>query len=49
MVAHDEYRRLNLRDLKEWVSTPVLIDGRNVWDRTRARDLGFSYAGVGNR
>jgi UDP-N-acetyl-D-mannosaminuronic acid dehydrogenase len=49
MVAHDEYRRLELRDLKEWVSTPVLVDGRNVWDKTRARDLGFSYAGVGNR
>jgi UDP-N-acetyl-D-mannosaminuronic acid dehydrogenase len=49
MVAHDEYRALDLGDLRGWVSTPVLVDGRNVWDKTRARDLGFVYAGVGNR
>jgi UDP-N-acetyl-D-mannosaminuronate dehydrogenase len=49
MVAHDEYHRLNLQDLKEWMSTPILVDGRNVWDKTRARELGFVYAGVGNR
>lgn len=49
MVAHDEYRALDLADLRVWVSTPVLVDGRNVWDKTRARDLGFVYAGVGNR
>ncbi|HUV72818.1 MAG TPA: UDP binding domain-containing protein, partial [Anaerolineae bacterium] len=49
MVAHDEYRALDLADLRVWVSTPVLVDGRNVWDKTRARALGFVYAGVGNR
>ncbi len=49
MVAHDEYRALNLADLKAWLSTPVLVDGRNLWDKARARDLGFVYAGVGNR
>ena len=49
MVAHDEYRDLDLADLRAWVSTPVLIDGRNLWQKTRAEDLGFIYAGVGNR
>jgi UDP-N-acetyl-D-mannosaminuronic acid dehydrogenase len=49
MVAHDEYRALDLADLSAWVSTPVLVDGRNVWDKSKARDLGFVYAGVGNR
>ena len=48
MVAHDEYRSLNLAELREWVATPVLIDGRNVFDKKRAQDLGFVYAGVGN-
>lgn len=49
MVAHDEYRGLDLSDLRSWVATPVLVDGRNVFDKSTARDLGFTYAGVGNR
>jgi UDP-N-acetyl-D-mannosaminuronic acid dehydrogenase len=49
MVAHDEYRALDLADLRERVATPILIDGRNVWSKSRARELGFLYAGVGNR
>jgi UDP-N-acetyl-D-mannosaminuronic acid dehydrogenase len=49
MVAHDEYRALDLADLRERMATPVLIDGRNVWSKSRARELGFLYAGVGNR
>lgn len=49
MVAHDEYREVDLEDIREWVATPVLIDGRNVFDKKKARDLGFTYVGVGNR
>jgi len=49
MVAHEEYRALDLADLKAWLATPVLIDGRNLFDKKKARDLGFFYAGVGNR
>jgi len=48
MVAHDEYPATDLADLREWVATPVLIDGRNVFDKERARELGFIYKGVGN-
>jgi len=49
MVAHDEYRALDLADLRAWLATPILIDGRNVFDKEKARGLGFFYAGVGNR
>jgi UDP-N-acetyl-D-mannosaminuronic acid dehydrogenase len=49
MVAHDLYRDLDLSDLKAWLATPVLIDGRNLFDKEQARGLGFFYAGVGNR
>ncbi len=48
MVAHDEYRTIDLAALREWVATPVLIDGRNVFDKGKARKLGFIYKGVGN-
>jgi UDP-N-acetyl-D-mannosaminuronic acid dehydrogenase len=49
MVAHDAYRAADLRALRSWVSTAVLIDGRNVFDKAAARELGFIYKGVGNR
>jgi len=49
MVAHDEYRNVGLTDLRAWVATPVLIDGRNVFDKGTAQELGFIYKGVGNR
>ncbi len=49
MVAHKEYRAINLGDLRSLVATPVLIDGRNVFDKGQARELGFLYSGVGNR
>ncbi len=48
MIAHDEYRAIDLADLREWVATPVLIDGRNVFDKARAQELGFIYRAVGN-
>lgn len=48
MVAHDDYCSLDLADLRAWVATPVLVDGRNVFEKERARELGFIYRGVGN-
>ncbi|MDH4209116.1 MAG: nucleotide sugar dehydrogenase [Anaerolineae bacterium] len=48
MVAHREYRALDLAELKAMLATPILIDGRNVFDKHEARQLGFHYAGVGN-
>jgi UDP-N-acetyl-D-mannosaminuronate dehydrogenase len=48
MVAHDDYRAIDLQDLRRWVTTRVLVDGRNVFDRERAQELGFVYKGVGN-
>jgi len=29
--------------------TPVVIDGRNVWDPAELRELGFRYHGLGRR
>jgi len=27
--------------------TPVLVDGRNLWDSRRLREIGFMYFGIG--
>jgi UDPglucose 6-dehydrogenase len=42
-----EYRRLDLTRLAKLMRTPVLLDGRNVFDPNEARKAGFIYLGVG--
>jgi len=42
-----EYRRLDLVRLAKLMHTPVLLDGRNLFDPTEARQAGFLYIGVG--
>lgn len=50
MTAHDEYAKIGLKGLKKLLKakTPVLIDGRNVFDKQKAEKEGFVYLGVGN-
>jgi UDPglucose 6-dehydrogenase len=33
--------------LRKLVRTPVLFDGRNVWDSVAAQRAGFEYHGIG--
>ena len=48
MAAHDQYRELDLDNLKTQLRLPVLIDGRNVFGMKKAQEAGFIYKGVGN-
>jgi UDP-N-acetyl-D-mannosaminuronic acid dehydrogenase len=48
MAAHDQYRELKLENLKTRLRMPVLVDGRNVFGMSKAREAGFIYKGVGN-
>ncbi len=41
------FKTLELKRLKRAMRTPVLLDGRNVFDPAAARAAGFEYAGVG--
>lgn len=47
MVKHDAYLNIDLEQLKAVLQTPILIDGRRVFDVATARNLGFDYAAVG--
>jgi UDPglucose 6-dehydrogenase len=31
------------------MKSPVLFDGRNIYDPVRMRELGFTYHGIGRR
>jgi UDPglucose 6-dehydrogenase len=43
----NEFRNPDYARLKATMRHPVLLDGRNVWDRVKARAAGFTYYGVG--
>lgn len=48
MAAHDQYRELDLENLKTQLRMPVLIDGRNLFSMRKAQEAGFIYKGVGH-
>jgi UDPglucose 6-dehydrogenase len=43
----NEFRSLDYERLRGIMRTPVLFDGRNIWDGAKARAAGFTYHGVG--
>lgn len=47
VTKHKEYLNFNLESLKNQMRTPVLVDGRNVYDKEACEKAGFIYKGVG--
>jgi UDPglucose 6-dehydrogenase len=43
----NEFRQLDLRKIKDSMKTPLLFDGRNIYDPAKMAELGFRYRGVG--
>ncbi|MBM2846408.1 MAG: UDP-glucose 6-dehydrogenase, partial [Bacteroidetes bacterium] len=45
----NEFRRPDFERMKSLMKTPVIFDGRNIYDPARLRDLGFTYYGIGRK
>lgn len=43
----NEFKQANLGKIAEIMRNPLLLDGRNIYDPTDVRALGFTYVGVG--
>ncbi len=43
----DEFRTPDLERMKGLMTTPVIIDGRNVFDAREVTEMGFQYVGIG--
>ncbi len=43
----NEFKQLDMERVKELMRQPVLMDGRNIYDAQRMRELGFTYRGMG--
>jgi UDPglucose 6-dehydrogenase len=46
-TRHREYLQLTPEAMKKLMRTPVIVDGRNVFDQEKYLKLGFSFRGVG--
>ncbi|MFX1365858.1 MAG: nucleotide sugar dehydrogenase [Promethearchaeota archaeon] len=44
---HSEYYNIDLDDLKKRVRTPIIIDGRNIFNKKLLQEKGFIYRKVG--
>jgi UDPglucose 6-dehydrogenase len=47
LTEWNEFKELDLAKIKREMKTPVIVDGRNIFDPGRAKKLGFAYRGVG--
>jgi len=47
VTKHQMYFGLDLEHVKELMRTPVIIDGRNVFNAQACREAGFVYRGIG--
>ncbi|QRK12723.1 UDP-glucose/GDP-mannose dehydrogenase family protein [Archangium violaceum] len=45
----NEFRHPDFERMKALMKTPVIFDGRNIYDPDRMRDMGFTYMGLGRR
>ncbi|MDH7487388.1 MAG: UDP-glucose/GDP-mannose dehydrogenase family protein [Anaerolineae bacterium] len=43
----NEFKQLDMARIRPLMRQPVLVDGRNVYDPTAMRELGFTYRGMG--
>jgi UDPglucose 6-dehydrogenase len=43
----DEYRSLDFARIKKTMKSPIVVDGRNIYNRKQLEKLGFTYGGIG--
>jgi UDPglucose 6-dehydrogenase len=44
-----EFAGLDLKKIKETMANPIIVDGRNIYDPSRVKKLGFEYYSVGRK
>jgi UDPglucose 6-dehydrogenase len=47
MTEWNEFKSLNMRQIRSSMRRPVLIDARNLYERAEMNRLGFIYQGIG--
>ncbi len=47
MTEWNEFRQLPLLEIKKLMRKPNIVDGRNIYDPKKVKEMGFAYLGVG--
>lgn len=47
MTPWNEFKNLDMQRVQQAMKTPILVDGRNLYDPNLMRQLGFIYRGIG--
>lgn len=47
LTEWNEFRQLDLLEIKKLMRKPNIVDGRNIYDPKKTREMGFAYVGVG--
>lgn len=47
MTEWNEFKEVDWHRIKDIMKQPVVIDGRNIYDPAKMRDMGFKYTGIG--
>ncbi len=47
MTEWEEFKRLDLNQVKQRMRRPLIVDGRNIFDRKKMESLGIEYSGMG--
>jgi len=45
----NEFKELDFKRIKKLMKQPVIVDGRNIYDPSEMKKMGFKYAGMGRR
>ncbi len=45
----DEFRNPDFLKIKELMNNPVIVDGRNIYNPSRLKEIGFKYIGIGRQ
>jgi UDPglucose 6-dehydrogenase len=43
----NEFKQLDLEKIKTLLKTPIIMDGRNIYEPARMREMGFKYRAIG--
>ncbi|MDI6734679.1 MAG: UDP-glucose/GDP-mannose dehydrogenase family protein [bacterium] len=47
MTEWNEFKEIDLSLVKDKMANPIIIDGRNIYDPAKMKELGFVYHGIG--
>lgn len=47
ITSHDKFKTIDFGNVKKLMNTPIIVDGRRIYDPDELRSMGFYYKGVG--